>query len=102
MAFSQTTSFWAAVPLLLFTGLVSSLVMSLAMTLVQVYASPEMRGRVMSLGMMTFGIQPLSSIPLGLLAVNIGTPNALFVTGVLLLVGTVALLIAYPGFRRVE
>ena len=102
MAFSQMTSFWAAVPLLLFTGLVSSLVMSLAMTLVQVYASPEMRGRVMSLGMMTFGIQPLSSIPLGFLAVNIGTPDALFITGVLLLVGTVALLLVYPGFRRVD
>ncbi len=102
MAFSQMTSFWAAVPLLLFTGLVSSLVMSLAMTVVQVYASPEMRGRVMSLGMMTFGIQPLSVIPLGFLAVNIGTPDALFTTGVLLLIGTVALLVAYPGFRRVE
>ena len=102
MAFSQMTSFWAAAPLLLFTGLVSSLVMSIAMTLVQVYASPDMRGRVMSLGMMTFGIQPMSSIPLGFVAERIGTPDALFITGALLMVGTAAMFAVYPAFRRVD
>ena len=100
-AFSQTTSFGAAIPLLLLTGLVSSVFMSLNMTLLQLYAAPEMRGRVMSISMMTFGVMPLSAIPFGVIAERIGTPDALLVSGVLLTVFTLAFTIGYPHFRRI-
>ena len=99
--FSQTTSFAVAVPYLLAVGLLSSLFMSLNMTLFQVYAAREMRGRVMSIGMMAFGLTPLSALPFGALAESIGTPDALMVSGLLLTAGSLVLIIALPNLRRI-
>ena len=99
--FSQATSFAVAVPYLLAVGLLSSLFMSLNMTLFQIYAAREMRGRVMSIGMMTFGLTPLSALPFGALAESIGTPDALMVSGLLLTAGSLILIIALPNLRRI-
>ena len=99
--FAQTTSYIAALPLLLFVGLASSVFMSLNMTLLQVNASPEMRGRIMSIGMMTFGVMPLSAVPFGILAERVGTPDALMTSGILLVVFTLLFAVAYPKFRKV-
>ncbi len=99
--FAQTTSYVAALPLLLFVGIASSVFMSLNMTLLQVHASPEMRGRIMSIGMMTFGVMPLSALPFGALAEHVGTPDALMVSGLLLVAFTALFAIAYPQFRKV-
>lgn len=100
--FSQASSFMVAVPLLLLTGLSSSVFMSLNMTMMQLYSSPEMRGRVMSISMMTFGVMPLGAVPLGALAEYTGTPNALLLSGGLLIGVTLLFYVFYPSFRRVE
>jgi len=99
--FSQTTSYATAVPFLFFIGLVSSLFMSLNMTLIQLNAAPEMRGRMMSIMMMTFGLMPLSALPFGALAEKVGTPDALLLSGVLLAAFTLVFTVAYPSFRRI-
>ena len=52
---SQTSSFKVAMPFLFLIGFISAVCMSLNMTLMQIYSAPEMRGRVSSIGMMTFG-----------------------------------------------
>ena len=100
--FSQSTSFTFAVPFLLVIGLVSSLFMSLNMTLIQVYAAREMRGRVTSIMMMTFGLMPLSALPFGALAEWQTTPFALMVSGILLAVFTLIFIFAYPSLRRTQ
>ncbi|MCH7745780.1 MAG: MFS transporter [Chloroflexi bacterium] len=100
--FSQASSFMVAVPLLLLTGLSSSVFMSLNMTMMQLYSSPEMRGRVMSISMMTFGVMPLGAVPLGALAEYIGTPTALLLSGGLLIGVTLLFSVFYPSFRRVD
>ncbi|MCP4665879.1 MAG: MFS transporter [Deltaproteobacteria bacterium] len=99
--FSQSTSYAMALPLLLLLGLLSSVFMSLNMTVMQVYASPEMRGRMMSIAIMTFGVMPLSSVPFGAIAESIGTPDALGLSGVLLAVFTGIFAFAYPAFRKI-
>ena len=99
--FSQATSYALAVPLLMIMGLLNSLFMSLSMTLTQLNASPEMRGRIMSINMMTFGLMPLSALPFGALAEKIGTPDALGLSGLLLAAFTVLFALAYPSFRRI-
>ena len=43
------------------------------MTLTQLSATPEMRGRVMSIMMMTFGLMPIGALPFGTIAEYIGT-----------------------------
>ncbi|MFC1821643.1 MFS transporter [Thermodesulfobacteriota bacterium] len=99
--FSQATSYAFALPFLFLTGLLSAVYMSLNMTLMQIYAEPEMRGRIISLGIMTFGMMPLSALPFGAIAENIGTPNALSLSGVLLVVFTVIFTFVYPRFRKI-
>ena len=100
-AFSQTTSYAVAVPLLLIVGLTSSMFMALNFTLLQINAVPEMRGRIMSIAMMSFGVFPLSAVPFGILAEQTGTASALFLSGALLTAFTVVFLLAYPRFRRI-
>ncbi len=95
-------SYAVVMPLLLVMGLVSSMFMSLIMTLVQTYTSAEMRGRMMSIVMMTFGAMPLSALPLGALAERIGSANALFASGVMLAVFTVVFAFVYPAFLKIK
>ena len=95
-------SYNVVMPMLLFLGLVSSMFMSLNMTLVQTYTSPEMRGRMMSIVMMTFGAMPLSALPLGALAERIGSGNALFASGIMLTVFSVGFAIVYPSFLKIK
>ena len=101
--FAYVTNYTMAIPFLLTMGAVSSIFMSMNMTLMQTMAAPEMRGRMMSLGMMTFGIMPVSSLPLGALAeYRNSTADALFLSGLLLTLGTVIFMFAYPAFRTME
>lgn len=100
--FSQVTNYAMSIPFLLAIGAISSVSMSMTMTMMQTLAAPEMRGRMMSIGMMTFGAMPLSSIPFGWLAQSVGTPDSLMISGALLAVVTLIFAVAYPGFRRLN
>lgn len=101
--FANVTNYAVAVPFLLVIGAVSSIFMSMNMTLMQTLAAPEMRGRMMSLSMMTFGLMPVSSLPLGALAeYRNSTADALMLSGALLTLGTLVFTFAYPPFRRLQ
>ena len=99
--FAQSSSYASAIPLLLFVGLVSSVYRSLSMAMLQLYSKPEMRGRVTSIAMMTFGVMPLSAVPFGIIAERFGTPDALMLSGILLAGATVLFAVFYPSFRRI-
>ncbi len=99
--FAQTSSYLHAVPLLVMVGLLNSAFMSLNMTLIQTNSSREMRGRVMSIAMMSFGLMPLSGVPFGVLAEFTDTPFALTLSGLLLVVFTLVFAVAYPSYRRI-
>jgi MFS family permease len=102
MLFSRSGSYAVALPCLFFIGVMISTHTSLHMTLMQVYAGPDMRGRMMSLVMMSFGLTPLSTLPIGAVAEKIGTPNALGLSGILLLGTTILFVLLYPAFRRID
>ena len=73
------------------------------MTMMQTLAEPHMRGRMMSIGMMTFGIMPLTALPFGYLAEWRGsTPDALLISGAILTVVSLAFGVLNGGFRRVN
>ena len=94
--------FPVAIPFLLIVGLISSVYMSLNMTLTQTASAPEMRGRVMSIMMMTFGLMPIGALPFGTVAEYIGTANSLTISGAMLALLTLAFAFAYPAFKRIE
>jgi len=100
--FSKSTVYETALPFLFFVGFMSAVFMSLNMTLLQTYAADEMRGRIMSIAMMSFGAMPLSGLPFGVIAERIGTPNALCLSGVMLTILTVVFAVAYPQFRKIN
>ena len=99
--FSQSESYEMAIPCLMLLGLLSAGFMSLNMTLLQIYTVSEMRGRMMSLSMMTFGAMPLSVVPFGAIAEKIGTPNALTLGGLILSGFAVAFTLLHPKFRKI-
>ena len=97
-----SVEFVSAIFFLIVYGLLNSLYMSLNMTLSQTYASPEMRGRVMSLFMMTFGLMPIGAIPFGEFAEVVGTGQALSISGLVMAGLTLAFAFVYPHFRRIQ
>jgi len=97
--FAQVNTFLIAAPFLVFIGLTSSIFMSMNMSLIQLNSKKEMRGRIMSIAMMTFGLMPLSAVPFGIIAETIGTSNALSISGVLLATATVIFAIFNKSFR---
>ena len=100
--FSHCFSYIKALPVLFFIGFASSIFMALNMTLMQFYASDEMRGRIVSMAMMTFGIMPLSAVPFGAIAESTGTPGSLLIAGILLCLFIIVFYCIYPKFRDVS
>ena len=100
--FSQMSTFLLAMPFLILMGVASSFYMSLNMTMIQLQSDPQMRGRMMSISMMTFGLMPLSAVPFGVIAELIGTPNSLAISGVLLTTITVFFAIFNRTFRQMD
>ena len=76
--------------------------MSMNMTMVQLHSNPDMRGRVMSISMMTFGMMPLSAVPFGTIAQRIGTADALLISGAMLAAFTILFASFNKTFRNMN
>jgi len=84
LAFSQSTWIIASIGLVIVVGGTSTLMMSLANTLLQGIVPDTMRGRVMSVyTLIAGGLMPLGSMILGSLGELIGVPLAVGLGGVI-------------------
>lgn len=89
--------------LMVMVGLVLIIVQSLAITLVHMRITDQVRGRVMSLySMVHAGSDTVANVMIGGLAVNLGLPLALTLGGVLALLVTGGLWLLMPAIRRLE
>ena len=100
--FGVSSSLPLTLPLLGTVGFFMTIYMALNMTLIQLAAAPEMRGRVMSLMMMTFGLMPLGVFPMSILAEQIGIALAILASAVGLGVLTLAMAVVNPVVRRID
>ena len=76
-----------------FAGIFQAVHMALSQTIVQLLVPSNMRGRVMSIWMINWGLMPLGLLPLSAAAENLGTPVAMVIGGGLsLAVGVFALI----------
>jgi MFS family permease len=83
VAFSRANTLAIAYPLLLVTSVALIIVTSTAVSLAQLAAPDEMRGRVMSIFMVAFrGGMPLGSLAFGSLASTTSAPTALTISGI--------------------
>ena len=74
VALSRTL--WITLPLLFLAGVLGAAFMSGNNALVQHRVTDDVRGRVMGAYMLTWGLMPLGSLPMGMVADRIGTPVA--------------------------
>ena len=83
-------------------GWLSSVNMSLNRGLIQTVVEPRMRGRVLSIDMMSHGLMPLGVIPISLVAEYTDVAVALVVSGFVFAAGVGALLVWSPSVRRLD
>lgn len=100
--FSMSPSFLLALALLLFANMFSNISQTLNNTLVQVLAHNEVRGRMSSFTMLSFGLTPLGVLPIALAAEQYGIASTVLV-GCLILVGIVlAIYVFSPTLRGLD
>jgi MFS family permease len=94
---------WLAGLLMVMVGMMLIIVQSLAVTLVHLSITNQVRGRVMSLySMVHAGADTVANVMVGGMAQGLGLPLALSVGGILALVATGFLWIVMPSIRRLE
>jgi predicted MFS family arabinose efflux permease len=100
-AFALSRTLWVSHALLVASGAALVMVFSLLMSLVQLVAPNEMRGRVMSIYMVAFrGGSPLGSLAAGYLASHFSAPAVLAVNGLLIVAVAAIFLFRVPQVRE--
>lgn len=99
---SQVSSHFIIVLLVPVIGLCQSMFMSMNRSLIQLQAAPEMRGRIMSIDMMTHGLMPLGIIPVSFIAEHAGIDVGLLCSAIALIATTILCGIYLPALRHID
>jgi MFS family permease len=99
-AFSRSTSLPLSIAIMGLLGAAQSIYLATNNTLVHLATPDHLRGRVMSVYMMTWGLMPLGSLPQGVLADWFGAPIVAATTGLLGCLFVVVMAIRSPALRR--
>ena len=102
VACGASTELAAATAAVAAYGWLTSVNMSLNRGLVSTVANPRMRGRVLSIDMMSHGLMPFGVIPISLLAEATNMAVALMASGGVFALSVVCLLALSPPVRRID
>ena len=102
VAFGASTGLVAATVSVAAYGWLTSVNMSLNRGLVSTVVEPRMRGRVLSIDMMSHGLMPLGVVPISLLAEASNVAVALMVSGGVFALSVACLLALSPSVRRID
>jgi MFS family permease len=97
--FALSPSVWIAVPLLLVAGWMSAVFLAINQTLVQLNVEDSVRGRVMSVSLLTWGVMPIGQLGVGALADVIGAPWAMVIACGLALLFIAVIAAKFPSLR---
>ncbi|MBI4499411.1 MAG: MFS transporter [Chloroflexi bacterium] len=100
LALAATSSVWPALALMAVLGGTSMSFWTLSNTLVQGMLHDHVRARVTSVYQLTWGMQSLGNLFLGVLGNTIGVPGAIGVAGGVSLLGIALVLTKFPEVRR--
>lgn len=89
-----------ALPLLFVAGWMSAAFLAINQTAVQLSVDDDIRGRVLSVSLLIWGMLPIGQLAVGALAGQIGAPTALVLSCVLALLSIVLIVQRYPWMRR--
>jgi MFS family permease len=101
-AFALSPIFGAALPMLVLVGLTMMIFMTVNNTVITSIVPDHVRGRVMSVFMMSFGLMPFGAVPASIAANWIGTPAVVASGAMMLIVFVVAAYLIFPQFRRID
>ena len=102
LLFSVSPWFLLALPLIFFADIFVTMFMVLNNTAIQLLIPDFVRGRVMSLLMMSFGLTPLGTVPMSWFAREFGAPAAVALASGLMLVLAVVFFVLSPSLRRID
>lgn len=100
--FGLTETFLWAFLMISFMGFVSAINMSMNRSLVQLQVDQHMRGRIMSIDLMSHGLMPIGVLPIGYIAEHVSVAAALVTSGGILILTTVIAALALPAVRRID
>ncbi|MFA5293230.1 MAG: MFS transporter [Phycisphaerae bacterium] len=101
IGFSFSTNLWLSLLLIAMPGFGLMVQMASVNTIIQSLVDDNMRGRVLSLHVMSFiGISPFGSLLAGISAHYIGTPHTLLISGILTIVIMIIFAKKLPAIRQ--
>ena len=102
IAFGMTSWYFFSLCLLIIIGGMATAFMALSTTLIQGVIPDRMRGRVMSLREISFGLGPAFSLIFGMIAEHTGAPLAIVYLGLVCFSVSLVLMLAISSVRRLE
>ena len=102
IAFALAPVFGVAIPFLVLIGLTSMVFMTVNNTVITSIIPDSVRGRVMSVMMMSFGLMPFGAVPAGIAAEYIGTPAVVAIGGAMLMMFVAAAYATFPQLRSLD
>ncbi len=100
LVFSQMRSLSFAMATILLYSIGAPAVIATSLGLSQMMAPQDMRARMVSLFVMvSFGLQPVSSLYVGYMAEWLGVPATIFLNGIMLVLGGASMLVLRPALR---
>ena len=100
--FALTETFSISLLIIGLIGFLSAINMSMNRSLVQLQVDQKMRGRIMSIDMMSHGLMPLGVLPIGYIVDNVSIQAGLVTSGILLFAITVLSGAMMPKIRAID
>jgi len=101
-ALSLIESYYLSMVFMVFLGASDSIRRTLSMSIVMEKSRPDLRGRIMSIYMLNWGLIPLGALPSGMLADQIGAPDTIMILSIILLIFSVIFLFTQEKIRKVD
>ncbi|MEX2327485.1 MAG: MFS transporter, partial [Pseudomonadales bacterium] len=101
-SFALTHSFYWSFVAIGVVGFVSSINMSMNRSLVQLQVAQNMRGRVMSIDLMSHGLMPIGILPIGYIAEKVSVEAGLATSGIILFLVSIILCLVLEQVRRID
>jgi MFS family permease len=100
--FALSETFVTATLCIAIIGFISAVNMSMNRSLVQLQVEQHMRGRIMSIDMMSHGLMPLGVLPIGYIAETVSISAGLVTSGIILCLSTLLLGTLMPKVRAIN
>ena len=100
--FSTCSTYLYALIIMGLVGFISSINMAMNRGVVQLQVTQSMRGRIMSIDMMSHGLMPLGMLPIGWIAETVSVQAGLATSGIILAAVTVLLGFFMPKIRAID